>query len=53
MAKAVVMVAVVLVGVSGGGSNESSQFQKFPEAVLSCLSLVLKNFLAGWTLSVS
>lgn len=53
MAKAVVMVvAVVLVGVSGGGSNESSQFREFPEAVLSCLSLVLKSFLAGWTLSV-
>lgn len=54
VAKAVVMVVVVvLVGVSCGGSNESSQFQEFPEAVLSCLSLVLKSFLAGWTLSVS
>lgn len=50
---AVVEVVAVLVGVSRCGSNESSQFQEFPEAVLSCLSLVLKSFFAGWTVSVS
>lgn len=50
---AVVVVVVVLLGISCCGSNESSQFQEFPEAVLSCLSLVLKSFLAGWTVSVS
>lgn len=49
----VVVVVAVLVGVSCCGSNESSQFQEFPEAVLSCLSLVLESFLAGWTVSVS
>lgn len=48
-----VVVGTVLVGGSHCSCNESSQFQEFPEAVLSCLSLVLKSFLAGWTVSVS
>jgi hypothetical protein len=35
-----------------GGAYESGQFLGFPEAILSCLPSCLRNFFAGWNVSV-